>query len=364
MFAHYGSRLPDIRKIAVLRANAVGDFIFALPALEALASTYPEAKITLLGKPWHQQFLAGRPGPVHRVMVLPGIAGVGEMENYPTDERSKRDFLAQLRDERFDLAIQMHGGGKYSNPFIQSLGARWTAGLQAEDALPLDRTLPYIYFHNEVLRLLEVVSLVGARADVIEPRLVVTEQDETELAQQVGSLEGPVAVIQPGASDPRRRWPAENFARIADALFDAGATVAVNGTTAEQGVVHDVIAAMQRPAIDLTGKLALGGLAALLRRAQIVISNDTGPLHLAAAVGTTTVGIYWIGNLFNSGPLARARHRHASSVRMECPECGQNCWNVQCGHTASFVADIAVETVRAQALSLFTSEMRSLTNRQ
>lgn len=360
MFAHYGSRLAGIRKIVVLRANAVGDFIFALPALEALARTYPEAEITLLGKPWHEPFLRGRSGPVHRVIVLPGIAGVGEPEDFPTDAAAQQDLLARLRGEQFDLAVQLHGGGKYSNPFIQSLGARWTVGLQADGAPPLDRNLPYIYFHNEVLRLLEVVSLVGARAGVIEPRLVVTEQDRDELGTNVGLLSGPIAVIQPGASDPRRRWPAEKFAQVADALYEAGATIAVNGTAAEQPIVHAVLAAMAHPAIDLAGQLSLGGLAALLQQAQVVVSNDTGPLHLAEAVGAATVGIFWIGNLFNSGSIARARHHHATSMRMDCPVCGQNCWHVHCGHAASFVADISVDAVLPQALSLFASESRSL----
>lgn len=362
MFAHYGSRLAGIRKIAVLRANAVGDFIFALPALEALARTYPEAEITLLGKPWHEAFLRGRPGPVHRVIVLPGLAGVGEPEDFPTDAMAQQEILARLRSEQFDLAVQLHGGGKYSNPFIKSLGARCTVGLQADGAPPLDRTLPYIYFHNEVLRLLEVVSLVGAKAGVIEPRLVVTEQDRDELEANGGALPGPVVVIQPGASDPRRCWPAEKFAQVADALYEAGATIAVNGTAAEQPIVSAVMAAMAHPAVDLAGRLSLGGLSALLQQAQVVISNDTGPLHLAAAVGAATVGIFWIGNLFNSGPIAGARHRHATSMRMDCPICGQNCWHVHCGHAASFVADIPVDAVLPQALSLYALESPSLGN--
>ena len=84
-------RVPDIRKIAVLRANALGDFIFALPALEVLRVAYPEAEIVLLAKKWHANFLANRPGPVDRVIVVPVSKGVNEepglMENLEEQEQ-------------------------------------------------------------------------------------------------------------------------------------------------------------------------------------------------------------------------------------------------------------------------------------
>ncbi len=75
---HTGGILKDIHKIAVLRANAIGDFIFSLPALDALRAAYPGAEIVLLGQPWHEGFLAERPGPVDRVVVVPRTRGVRE----------------------------------------------------------------------------------------------------------------------------------------------------------------------------------------------------------------------------------------------------------------------------------------------
>ena len=94
-------RVPDIRKIAVLRANGLGDFIFALPALEALRVAYPEAEIVLLGKKWHANFLANRPGPVDRVIVVPVSKGVNEepglMENLAEQEQFLRSSCLLCR---------------------------------------------------------------------------------------------------------------------------------------------------------------------------------------------------------------------------------------------------------------------------
>ncbi|QNA87446.1 glycosyltransferase family 9 protein [Massilia sp. Dwa41.01b] len=78
-------KLVGVRKIAVLRPNAVGDFVFALPALHALKQTYPEAELILLGLPWHGAFLAHRPGPVDRVLVVPPMAGIGLAPDAPDD---------------------------------------------------------------------------------------------------------------------------------------------------------------------------------------------------------------------------------------------------------------------------------------
>ncbi|SRR5579884_103854 len=350
-------RLPDIRKIAVLRANALGDFLFALPALGALRAAYPAAEIVLLGRRWHAEFLAGRPGPVDRVIVVPPARGVslGEDEPEPPEAAAEQArFFAAMVAERFDLALQLHGGGRNSNPFLLRLGARLTVGLKTPDAPPLDRWIPYIYWQHEVLRYLEVVSLVGARATDVEPRVCLVDADCAEARAALPGLEGPppLAVLHPGATDGRRRWPPEKFAAVGAALTAAGLRLAVTGSGWERELVEAVCAAMPGPVDNLCGRLSLGGLAGLLAAARVVVSNDTGPLHLAAALGTPTVGIFWCGNYATSAPLTRARHRPVISWRLDCPQCGQNCLEVWCGHHASFVADVPVEPVRAAALEL------------
>src|SRR5947207_4014402 len=197
---------PDVDKIAVLRANALGDYIFALPALDALRFAYPDAEIVLLGAAWHVSFLTGRPGPVDRVVELPPLPDVGEA------------FLAKMRAEDFDLAIQLHGGGRETNPVVAALGARLTAGLRAADAPPLDRWVRYVYYQPEVFRYLEVVRLVGARPVGYRPVLELTADDRKAAAAVVPDGGRPLVVLHPGATDPRRRWPADRFSAVGDAL--------------------------------------------------------------------------------------------------------------------------------------------------
>src|SRR5690606_18861867 len=150
-----------------------------------------------------------------------------------------------------------------------------------------------------------------------------------------------------------RRWPARSFAAVGDALAQAGARVVVNGSNDETDLTRQVVAAMHASAVDAGGVLSLGGLAALLERARLVVSNDTGPLHLAQALGTPTCGIYWLTNLLVSGPLESAGHRHAVAVRVECPECGAENLLARCPHDPSFVAGVSPEVVTEQALTLW-----------
>ena len=159
-----GERLPGVGRIAVLRANALGDFVFALPALAALRAAYPDGGVVLLGAPWHAKLLArpARPGGPG----AGGPAGPRHPRPRPRRTRPSRRCGASSADaarEGFDLAMQLHGGGRNSNPIVTALGARLTAGLRAEDAPPLDRWLRYVYYQPEVFRYLEVVG-AGRRA--------------------------------------------------------------------------------------------------------------------------------------------------------------------------------------------------------
>jgi ADP-heptose:LPS heptosyltransferase len=348
-------RLPDVHKIAVLRANALGDFIFILPALEALDNAYPDAEIVLLGKVWHKEFLERRPSPVDRVVVVPPCEGVGEETINNTDPDALEQFFSSMTREHFDLAFQLHGGGHYSNPFTLRLGARTTIGLKTPDAVALDRWLPYVYFQPEIIRYLEVVALAGASMTTVTPHIVVTAQDLDEASRVVPEGKKPLVALHPGAGDPRRRWPTEKFANVGDALAAAGAQVVVTGTKDERELVAAVVDGMQSRAEtqDLSGQLSLGGLAALFARCRVVVSNDSGPLHLAAAVGAPTVGIYWCFNIVNASELTRARHYPLVSWQLICPICGSDYSRDHCPHAVSLVGEIPASEVIAAALDLF-----------
>jgi ADP-heptose:LPS heptosyltransferase len=349
--------VPDVRRIAVLRASALGDFVFALPALASIRGAYPRAEIVLLARTWHRELLDGRPSPVDRVVALP--AGFVGDDGPPLPAAERERILADLRSERFDLAIQLHGGGRNSNPVVARLGARVTAGAGTPDAPPLDRLVPYVYWQREVTRWLEVAALVGARPTTYEPELAVTDRDRERSERVVSRDGGPIAVVHPGATDPRRRWPAERFGAVARRLAGDGRRVVVTGTAAEGDVTRAVIEASGGRALDTTGRIDLPALVGLLARADVVVSNDTGPLHLANAVGARTVGIFWVGNAINAAPPFRARHRPLLSWRLDCPVCGMNCITGRCEHDASFVDGVSVDEVLGAVAALVAPAPRA-----
>ena len=339
----------DISQIAFFRPSAIGDFVFALPCLASLKSRYPQAQLVYIGKRWHADFLAGRPGHVDEVLVLPDCAGINAGTS---DTLALEAFIHDLRQRQFDLALQAFGGGKFSNLLVQRFGARHCLGFQASDAPPLDKTLAFGELQNRRLQLLELAALAGARAPALEAPLAITPADLNEADRVLPHTRQQLILLQPGASDPRRRWPAQNFARVGDVLAANGMTIAINGTHEEHDIVTSVIASMKYQAINLTGMLSLGGLCGLLSRSALLISNDTGPLHLATALGTPAVGIYWLSNLLESLPLQQRLHRAAWATITACLECGMDNRRQRCLHQHSFVEQVSVDDVLSLAREL------------
>ena len=122
--------------------------------------------------------------------------------------------------------------------------------------------------------------------------------------------QGPYACLHPGASRPDNRWSPEHFAVVADRLAGAGHRVVLTGSRAEAPVTHAVASAMSAPAVDLAGRTSVVGLAAVYAGARLVVSNDTGAAHVAAAVRTRSVVVFPTdGDPDRWAPLDRARHR-------------------------------------------------------
>ena len=314
-------------KIAVARTNGIGDLVFALPALAALRAAYPSAEITLLARAPHRALLAERPSPVDDVEVVPPFGGVSAPEGAPQSSCPLDRFFARMRARAFDLAIQMHGGGENSNRFVAQLGAGRTIGSRTTNAPPLDVSLRYQTYYPEVVQCIEIVGLAGASGPTsLLPSLEVVERDRVAAAAFVDPTDvRPVAILHPGGTDPRRRWPAGRFAAIGDALADDGFSVFVTGDEHERATACAVVG--------------------VLARATVVIANDTGPLHIAAALGTPSVGVYWCANACNFGTHSLQRHHRCIAWRMSCPACGRDCMNDNCTHTDSFVQDVGVDEV-------------------
>ena len=354
-----GERFEDVREIAVLRGGGLGDLMFAVPALEALAAAYPEARITLLGSPSARPVLDGRTTAVHAFEELPVVPGVRDHgEGAPTAD----DFFARLHG-RFDLAVQLHGGGRNSNPFLLRLGARHTVGTATEDAEVLERWVRYVYYQHEVVRALEVVSLAGAAPVTLDPHLLVTEAERAAARERFRGS-GRLVAMHPGATDPRRRWSPDRFAAVARARLEAGDDVVLVGDATDVPAAAEIVASLPDAFADrvhdLTDGLPLAELPAVLAAADVMVGDDSGPRHLAVAVGTPTVGVFWFGNVVNAGPFDRGRHRVHLSFVTRCPVCGidvtQVGWSAErCEHDPSYVDEVQPDAVLADVEDLLAT---------
>jgi ADP-heptose:LPS heptosyltransferase len=363
------SVVPDVRRIVVLRANGLGDYVVAQPALVALRAAYPDATITLVTSPPVAALLADRPSPVDEVLAAPRVAGVrGEPgPDGPPDDPPEvvEEFCAALRARRFDLGIQLHGGGGNANPLLLRFGARVTAGSRAPGAAPLDRTVPWTPFQHDLMRWLEVVALVGAEPVHLRPRLAVTARDRAEATAALGMVPGssdvPLVAMHPGATDPRRRWLPDRLGELGAALDARGARIVLLGGSGDAPLVDEIrtgLGSAADRAVDLSGRLSLGGVVGVLERAALFVGNDSGPRHIAEAVGSATVGVFTRANLVDVAPLFRARHRVLVSWASRCHVCGVDYFAAPCGHDASVLGDITVDDVLAPALELLDLPVR------
>jgi ADP-heptose:LPS heptosyltransferase len=262
---------------------------------------------------------------VDELMAFPGHPGIPER---PVRRSEVPAFYATARARRFDLALQMYGANPAANEVTERLGARRTAGFAVPGTCHSERSchISYPAYEHEMRRHLTLMRHLGAEppGDSREGEALafpLRPSDQTcaaRLAMETG-LRAPYALVHPGATSPSRRWPPERFAAVADALRRRGLHVGIVGTGVERPLAHAVRQAMREPAVDLSGRTALGALAALLADASVLVGNDSGPAHLAAAVGTPSV------TLFLSGDPVRwayesPRHRVAR-VQVECNPC-------------------------------------------
>ncbi len=302
-----------VERIALFRALHLGDLLCAVPALRALRERFPGAEITLIGLPWVRGLLDRYPY-VDRFQEFPGYRGLEGLAWEPVRTES---FLEEARRRRYDLALQMHGDGRVSNGFVAQLGARVSLGYRSEaSGLPpkLDLELRWAEGEHEVQRWLRLVSVLGAMGTPrLEFPLAPRDWMEAErVATRAGiDLQKPMVGLHPGGKEPSKRWPAERFAQVADRLAgETEAQVVVTGSREELEIAHRAAALVRSGrARVVAGETSLGGLAALLARMRLLVTNDTGPSHLAAALGVPSVVIFGPTDPRRWAPLDSSSHR-------------------------------------------------------
>jgi ADP-heptose:LPS heptosyltransferase len=314
---------PDTRRVLLVRLRVgLGDLLASVPALRALRAARPDAEVTLLTWAEMAPVVARMGAYVDELLDFPGWPGIPER---PPRLKELPGFLGEVRRRRFDLAVQMYGGQAAANQVTERLGARRTAGFFTPGQWDADLAthLPYPYREREVRRHLELVGFLGAppAGEDLEFPLWPEDLDEAgALRRRHGLPDGGFACLHPGATAASRRWPPERFAAVADALAARGLPVALVGVPGEEPVAAAVAAAMAAPAVDLTGRTSLGGFAALLASAALLVGNDSGPAQLAAAVGCPAVTVFLAGDPARWSP-ADPRYRPVSAG-VPCQPCG------------------------------------------
>ncbi|HSB68182.1 MAG TPA: lipopolysaccharide heptosyltransferase II [Candidatus Methylomirabilis sp.] len=294
----------QVGRILVREVNWVGDAVLTLPALEAIGRRFPGAEITVLAKSWVAGLFAGQP-VVDRVIEYrtDGIhRGLG----------GRRRLAAEVRREGFDLAVL----------FPNSLDAAlipWLAGVPRRVGYPTDgrRLLlthpiprsPRRPGRHQVEHYLDIVRALGGDGRPA-PRLHVTDNVRNATLEflrdkSIGESDVLVAMNPGAVYGSAKQWPADRFAAVADGLADGwGARVALIGSAREGHILEAVAARMHRPAILLGGQTDLATLMGLLERAHLLLSNDTGAMHVAAALDTPVVAIFGPTDVEATGPLS------------------------------------------------------------
>lgn len=309
-----GKFLPQ--KIVIVRSlPGLGDLLCAIPALRALRMALPEAQITLLGLRQTNALIQRFQNYFDDWLEFPGYPGIPEV---PLSPHRIVSFLTEIQQSRFDLALQMHGNGSSINSFVMLLGAKLKAGFfQTGHYCPdRHRFLSYPDHEPEIWRHLQLMEFLGIplQGDYLEFPLWQSDWQEFDAIDSVHHLRtGGYICIHPGASTPMRRWSYQYFAAVADALADQGFQIVLTGTSQELELAQAVAQTMHHSVINLVGQTNLGTIAVLLKQARLLICNDTGISHLAAALQVNSVVIFTQSDPQRWAPLDQQRHRIVTS---------------------------------------------------
>lgn len=292
------------RRILAVRLDNLGDVLMTTPALRALRESGPGRHITLLATP----------GGAAVAPYIPEIDATLTMDCpwVPGGAHTPAALAATIETLRagcFDAAAIFT---VYSQNPLPAALLCWQAGIPLRLAHCRENPYgllsdwqpesePHIELRHEVRRQLDLVAAVGARTPDEGLSFRIPPEDSlramAKLRAAGGDPEQRWIVVHPGASAPSRRYPPEHFAAVAAELAELPETqIVVTGNAAESGLVAAICRAARGPLVALAGNLELGELAALIAPAALLVANNSGPAHIAAALGTPVVDIYALTN--------------------------------------------------------------------
>jgi lipopolysaccharide heptosyltransferase II len=317
-----------IHKILIRATNWVGDAVMTMPALEAVRKNFQDADITVLARPWVTPLLEAHPA-VNR--VIPYRRGNGFGEDFLEILR----IVRRIREQDFDLAIL------FQNAFEAALLA-FLGGIKNRVGYSTDgrgfllshgvRRRDDIMKGHQVEYYLGILKGMGWEADSKDPILFVDPDEDEKIGIMLRNhgieVNDFLMALSPGAIyGPAKRWPSERFALIGDwAVEKWGAKVLIMGSEREKDIGADVNDAMKHPALNLCGLTSLGGAMALIKRCGFFVTNDSGLMHVAAALHIPLVAVFGSTDPVATGPrgpnarIVQHETDCAPCLKPECPE--------------------------------------------
>jgi heptosyltransferase-2/heptosyltransferase-3 len=345
-------------RVVVLRPDHLGDVLLSRPALELLSRALPSAALTVVAGPWGQASLSGIPV---RVVSFP-FPGFTRSEGESLRDRYEPllALASRLRRERFDAALVLrpdHWWGAWAAA-LAGVPIRVGARTAATEGF-LTHSLPLVDGEHTTATALR---LAGGLLDAVgvslpwtaeAPSYPITADGRRTAADWLSANLGrrkSFVVVHPGAGKELKSWPARRWAALCDRLA-AQSTVVLSGAPVESDLLGAIQSQSRQPpfiALDLSWD----ALAALYARARVVVGMDSGPLHLASAVGTPGVRVYGPTDSRIYGPVGRAPHAVLGS-RLACAPCG-NLDAPPCGFRVHppCLAMISVDSVATETLNL------------
>lgn len=318
-------------RILIIRLDLIGDLVLSMVLVRVLKRTYPQAELDLVCVPASAQVIAGDPD----VTCLPGYdpniwrrpQALVRRQNW----RELRALLRTLHEREYDLAISVFG--KWAAVLAALSGAKRTLGFAREgfpglltDSVPGGHWAPGEQKH-EVDYCLELAQAAGGVVQAADriPRLYVQEQTLQEVecllqAQGVRPASPLIACHVSANNGQSKRWPVPYWVTLLDRLIrEENVSVVLTGAGGDLPLVEKICARMRERPVNLAGRTSLAQLAALLKRADLLISGDSGPMHIAGALGTPLVAIHGPTDPALSGPVSQ----HAKVLRSDiwCSPC-------------------------------------------
>lgn len=345
------------QRILIVRLDRLGDVVLSTPVAQVLRQAYPQAEIAMLVRPACAELVQTNP---HLTRVL-----VYDKDGAHRGIIASIRFAMALRAERFDLALVLHPSNRsHWLPFLAGIPMR--VGYGRKTAWLLSRRLAPTKDEgrrHESEYVLDVVRAIGVPVPTPPPAPIVVPPPEASrraadwLRSRGVTDTDQLIALHPSASDPVKRWPAASFAALGDRLAaDRSARIVIVSGAAEQADGHAVASQMRTPPLDASGQLSPGALAALLTRCRLLISNDSGPVHIAAAVGTPVISLFGRNHPGLGprrwGPIGK---RHLALHKHQPPDAAV-CCDAQCDRPFQEVASLTIDEVHSAASDLLSRQ--------